>query len=123
MILITLTGIIVTIIIILALSSMVLIGMLPEKVFTAHGGKLALIFGVMISTLMLRKRGRGVKTKYALICAGAIWCILTLIAFACNEDASIWAAIISLVVSLFTAFILSIPKIKNSKMHKRRVTR
>ena len=119
-VIISLVGILISLLLIIVESSLVLSGVLPEKLFSEHGAKLALIMGVIISTLMFRMQGRGGSAKKALICSGVIWGVLTLISFACNEDASIWAVFFRILFSLFTAFILSIPKNKNSKMNKRR---
>lgn len=119
-IIISLAGILISLLLILAESLLVLSAVLPEKLLSEHGAKFALIIGVIISTLILRMQGRGGVAKKALICSGVIWCVLALISLACNEDASIWAVFFSMLISIFTAFILSIPKNKNSKMHKRR---
>ncbi len=117
----SLAGLLISLLIILLESSLVLSGVLSEKIFSEHGAKIAFFAGVMISTLIIRMRGRGGETKIAIACSFLIWCILALSSFALNNDASILAALACLFVGLLAAFILSIPKNKNSKMHKRRV--
>lgn len=116
-------GVAVYFIAVFIMSELILKGTLPENIFAEYGAWIAAALGTVVCSINTRREGRGVHLYKSCIAALVIWLTAAAAAIILNENVKITGVLISLIICEGTAFTMSILKIKNSKMHKRRLRR
>lgn len=113
------TGLVIYIVLVALASALSLNGMLEEAVWKWYA-KTAFILAIFIQCLYLRKKGRGSMAVPCMI-GGFMCCFFAALLSYINSDSiELLRLMVYIILGLGFSFLMSIPKVKNSKLHKRR---
>ena len=116
----TLCGFIIYLLINIIISMLCYKEILNNEYIMQYGSKIALLLCCAVMSCIARRKGKSRGKLFVIPGILTVWVLASLFSVALNDDISAKGMVVSLFFALLPLLILSIPKCKNSKMHKRR---